>query len=102
MLIMSQRLIAVLAAAASLAVVASAHAQPGGPPPNDEVLVQPPYLPPGAELRSEVVSYADLDLSTRAGARTLLGRIHGAAVRVCSPDPTSPGDLRDTADHDAC
>ena len=33
--------------------------------------------------RGERVSYADLNLSTQDGARTLLARIHRAADRVC-------------------
>ena len=37
---------------------------------------------------SEAVSYADLDLSTTDGARTLLRRIDLAAQRVCGPEPS--------------
>jgi UrcA family protein len=107
-LIMSNRLIPVLAAAIGLAGAGASLAQPGpygsayGPSPADEVVVAPPYLPPGAELRREAVSFADLDLGTRAGAYTLLMRIRGAARRVCSPEPSTPADLRDSADYHGC
>jgi UrcA family protein len=37
---------------------------------------------------SEAVSYADLDLATNDGARTLLRRIDLAARRVCGPEPS--------------
>jgi UrcA family protein len=37
---------------------------------------------------SESVSYADLDLATSDGARTLLRRIDHAAQRVCGPEPS--------------
>ena len=36
-----------------------------------------------AQMRQEVVSYADLDLQTESGAKTLLTRIKFAARRVC-------------------
>lgn len=36
-----------------------------------------------AETRQAVVSYADLDLETQSGAKTLLRRITFAARRVC-------------------
>ena len=104
---MFNRLIPILAATASLAGAGFAHAQagygaPGEPYSNDEVVVTPPYAPPGAELRRETVSFEDLDLSTRAGADTLMGRIRSAAQRVCSPDATYPDQLSDVADHDRC
>ena len=38
------------------------------------------------DVRSEKVSYADLNLSTPAGAAALYGRIEGAARNVCGPD----------------
>lgn len=103
---MSIRLIPILAAAASLAGAGLVHAQgyagPSEPLANDEVVVSPPYAPPGAELRREPVSYEDLDLSTHAGANTLMGRINAAARRVCSPDVTYPDQLADVSDHDRC
>jgi UrcA family protein len=38
---------------------------------------------------SEAVSYADLNLTTNDGARTLLRRIDLAAKRVCGPEPSN-------------
>ena len=55
----------------------------------------------GREVRQQRVSYADLNLRTEAGARTLLGRIQGAAKKVCSPEPAPP-DLTDQADYKTC
>ena len=43
----------------------------------------------GDQPRSETVKFADLDLTTTAGAEALLGRIHRAALRVCN----EPGEL---------
>jgi UrcA family protein len=105
---MSNRLIPILAAAASLAVGAGVtFAQPGNaalsePLAIDDVVVTPPGAPPGGEERREPVAFADLDLNTTAGAYTLMGRIKAAAQRVCSPDATNPDELGDTADHDSC
>ena len=102
---MSIRLISILAMAAGLACSGLAVAQPDGPGDSasaDEVVVSPPYVPPGAELRREPVSFADLDLGTREGAYTLIGRIRAAARRVCDPEPTTPPDLRDSADYHGC
>ena len=53
------------------------------------------------EIRQQKVSYADLDLRTEAGARTLLGRIAGAAKMVCSPMPAPPA-LTEQADYKTC
>lgn len=36
---------------------------------------------------STVVKYADLDLSSQAGAHQMLSRIHHAAKEVCGPQP---------------
>lgn len=47
------------------------------------------------------VSYADLDLSETAGARTLYARLKSAAREACGPEP-SLRDLRSTADYQAC
>ena len=55
----------------------------------------------GREVRQQRVSYADLDLRTEAGARSLLGRIEGAAKIVCSPQPAPP-DLTEQADYKTC
>ena len=38
-------------------------------------------------IRTERVTYADLDLSRQADARILLGRIKKAAFRACGGDP---------------
>jgi UrcA family protein len=43
----------------------------------------------GDKPRSETVKFADLDLSTAAGAEALFGRIHRAALHVCN----EPGEL---------
>jgi UrcA family protein len=39
------------------------------------------------QVRSQTVSYADLDLSQAAGVNTLMARINGAAKNVCGPAP---------------
>jgi UrcA family protein len=36
-------------------------------------------------VRSETVKFQDLNVGTPAGVEALYGRIHSAAVRVCSP-----------------
>ncbi len=41
----------------------------------------------GVRVAQETVSYADLNIQQAAGAKTLLGRIEGAAHRVCGPMP---------------
>ncbi|MBV9316710.1 MAG: UrcA family protein [Gammaproteobacteria bacterium] len=38
----------------------------------------------GEQLRSEIVKFQDLNVSTPAGAQTLYNRIHAAAKRVCA------------------
>jgi UrcA family protein len=45
---------------------------------------------PGAVESAERVTYADLDLNSAAGARTLLHRIDLAARRICGPSSHSP------------
>lgn len=101
---MSIRMISILAATASLAGAGMALAQTDdyGPAPVGEIYVTPPYVPPGGSLHRELVSFADLDLNTAAGADTLMHRINGAVQRVCSPEPSTPADLKDTADHQRC
>ncbi len=96
------RSFAVLAAAASLAVAGHASAQGAYDAPygNDDIVVQG-YAPSDGEVKSEVVSYADLDLSAPAGTSTLLRRIRGAVRNVCSPEPIAV-ELRDGADYSAC
>lgn len=53
----------------------------------------------GDQPRSETVKFADLNLSTSAGAEALYQRIHRAALRVCN----EPGELAVTVAcmHDA-
>ena len=53
------------------------------------------------EIRRQRVSYADLNLRSEEGARTLLGRIEGAAKMVCSPEPAPPN-LAEQADYKTC
>lgn len=58
---------------------------------------------PSRPMVSETVSYADLDLSTEAGAGKLLKRLDLAAQRACGPEPThSPLMPRVTALYDLC
>lgn len=56
---------------------------------------------PNRVYTSVKVSYADLDLTDAAGARTLYARLKSAARRACGPEP-SWRDLHSTADYDAC
>jgi UrcA family protein len=56
---------------------------------------------PNEVTTSVKVSYADLDISHAAGARTLYARIKSAAREACGPDPAIL-DLRDAASHRAC
>lgn len=42
---------------------------------------------PAKVVRTELVSYADLDTDTTAGARTLYSRLNGAARQVCGAQP---------------
>jgi UrcA family protein len=99
---MSTKILLAFVAAASLAGAGQALAQSYAYDDRDEVVITPEYVPPGAELRRERVTYADLDISTHAGASRLLSRINSAAKRVCSPEPTVPGELNDRADYRAC
>lgn len=79
---LSKSLFAVAALAASAAVVSPALAGVTG------------------HVRTAIVSYADLDLTTEAGVDTLNGRIRRAAADVCgAPMPMS---LLDFADMKAC
>ena len=48
-----------------------------------------------------VVSYADLNLATAAGARTLYARLSNAAERACGSFPTSPA-LEQRLQYKAC
>ncbi len=58
--------------------------------------------PPGTETKDEVIKVADLDLSSEAGAETLIGRVRGAARRICSPRPSSFGNFKDMSDYERC
>ena len=56
---------------------------------------------PNQVTSSVKVSYADLDISRAAGARTLYARIRSAAREACGPEPAVL-DLRDAAGYNAC
>ena len=51
--------------------------------------------------RTEVVSYADLNLADAAGQRVLMSRIQTAASHVCGPDP-GLASLRLWGEYGAC
>ena len=86
-----------LAAAAAWQAAPAARAQS---PSVSEVTVRG-VTHAGREVRQQNVSYADLNLRTADGGRTLLGRIQGAAKKVCSPQPAPP-DLTEQADYKTC
>lgn len=69
--------------ASLLAVTAATAAQPERP-----VVV---YAEPQENVRTERVSYADLDLVTSSGERTLFRRVSGAVRRVCLYQNSKPG-----------
>ena len=56
---------------------------------------------PNEVTTSVKVSYADLDISHAAGAKTLYARIKSAAREACGPEPAVL-DLRDAAGYNAC
>jgi UrcA family protein len=56
---------------------------------------------PAGQATSIEVSYADLNLSARAGAETLLRRMKGAAAEVCGERP-SPRQIKAMIRHAAC
>ena len=95
------RPISVLVATASLALAGHAMAQPDYAPAGPDELTVTGVAPPDVEVKSEFISYADLDLSGPAGAHTLLMRIRGAAEQVCSPEPFIR-DFRDSEDYRDC
>jgi len=41
-----------------------------------------------ASVKQQAVSYADLDLSRKAGATVLLNRVRLASTQVCGPEPS--------------
>ena len=55
----------------------------------------------GMQTNSIVVSYADLDIHSAAGAKTLLGRIKVASRHVCGDRP-SPLSLRSMTHYNTC
>jgi UrcA family protein len=90
-------------ALASLAVIAAWQVAPAAraqSPSVSEVVVRG-VAHGGREVRQQKVSYADLNLRTDAGARTLLDRVQGAAKKVCAPEP-SPNDLTQQTDFKTC
>ncbi|HEX5007956.1 MAG TPA: UrcA family protein [Hyphomonadaceae bacterium] len=59
-------------------------------------VAQSPLQPASIE-----VSHADLDLTAKAGAQTLLKRMQTAAQRICGQRP-SPRQIQATVRHEAC
>jgi UrcA family protein len=58
--------------------------------------------PPAVEDASTTVKFADLDLTTDAGRRTLLDRLSAAADRVCELDAYLHGDLACPLTYGSC
>ncbi len=73
--------LAAASAAISLQLVSTASAQPSA---GQLSVIAHKAAQEG--VRAKVVSFADLDLSKEAGARTLLRRIRSAARDVCGPE----------------
>ena len=84
---MSLRLL-VLASAAMTVLGAGSAATAADDPSSREVVVNATPAP-GVQVRSQRVSYADLNLGSGAGAKALLARIHSAAQNVCGPAPAT-------------
>lgn len=93
----SVSLASAIALALGLALAAQATAQTV----TSEVVVRAPSAA-GVEVKQEAVKLADLDLQTAAGAETLVGRIRGAAGRVCTPAPTHLANFDDVSDYKTC
>ena len=93
---MKAKIAAIAALALAFSVPAFAQAIP-------EIVVTAPVrlVPPGAEVRSKTVNFADLDVTKPAGAHALLTRITAAAKDVCSPDPGTK-DQKAAADYKSC
>jgi UrcA family protein len=83
----SRMMIATLALAATLGAAATAQA--------DDV------DRPGVVRTQIVVDYADLDLGSVVGNRTLYARLSHAAARACGPEPESR-DLHGRSDYRQC
>jgi UrcA family protein len=58
--------------------------------------------PPGTEIKDEEIKVADLNLNSDAGVETMIGRIRGAASRICMPRPTAKGNFKDVSDYERC
>ena len=65
---------------ASIALVLTASSGGAAAARDVTVVAQPP-----ADVLSERVSYADLDLATRTGVQVFNARVGGAVHRVCAP-----------------
>ena len=65
---------------ASVALVLTASSGGAAAARDVTVVAQPP-----ADVLSERVSYADLDLATRTGVQVFNARVGGAVYRVCAP-----------------
>ncbi len=92
----------ILALAAGLGLLAGGQAFAQSYNDSDVVVTAPYYAPGDREVHSKAVFTGDLDLSTAAGADTLIGRIRQAARDVCAPAPTHLGELANNADYENC
>ena len=72
------------------------------PPPNKDVTIHGTDPATHKEIKSQTVSYSDLDLSTDSGAQTALKRIKSASRNVCSPHSHGKRTLRSTTDYNEC
>jgi UrcA family protein len=70
-------------ALASGAAVVLIGGMAGSAPARDHKDIKVIGRAPSAEIQTERVSYADLNLATPAGVRKLNGRVGGAVSRVC-------------------
>ena len=90
--------------ASVLALAGAAAAQPVDTNTIEGIVIVAPHARltgPDVQVRSQVVSFADLDLTNRFGARTLLTRVHTAVRQVCAPQANII-ELDRTADYQAC
>jgi UrcA family protein len=106
---MTHRLLLAVAACGLMAAAASvADAQPTTSTTRPatqsnipEIIVRSEAPPaPGTEVKSKVVNYGDLNISSDQGARTLLNRISAAAKQVCMPMPKKG--ITDTTNYNKC
>jgi UrcA family protein len=77
----------VLALGAAAVLTTAAAAQPLG-----GVVVRG-HAPPDVEVKSQAVSFYDVDANSPDGARILFRRIRAAAERVCAPQPDQVDNL---------